>query len=153
MEESQSKSETHNCFSMEKICQSNNFIKNLLEIIESHPNESAVNFGRSIIYFINDDFDKMLECLELLTKSFPNISLLHRRIAEAHLYKNSYPIAITHLEKVLELDTKDLTARVWLVLSYFKVGKAKEANDGLDDLINFVFTLKAIERRYTGLQS
>lgn len=153
MEESQSKSETHNCFSMEKVCQSNNFIKNLLEIIESHPNENAVNFGRSIIYFIDDDFDNMLECLELLTKSFPNISLLHRRIAEAHIYKNRYQKAITHLERVLELDTKDLTAKVWLVLSYFKVGKAKEANDGLHELKNFIFTLKATERSYSGVKS
>ena len=153
MEESQSKSETHNGFPMEQICQSNNFIKNLLEIIETHPNESAVNFGRSIIYFIDDDFDKMLGCLEVLTESFPNISLLHRRIAEAHIYKNSYPNAITHLERVLELDAKDLTAKVWLVLSYFKVGKAKEANNGLDELKDFIFTLNATEIRYAGLQS
>lgn len=113
----------------------------------------AAQFGKSIIYYIEDDFRNMLQCLECLTESFPNIPLLHRRIAEAHIHENNYQKAIPHLEKVVELDNKDLTAKVWLNLSYFKIGKTKEANAILNELKNLVFILNVTERSYSGLQS
>jgi tetratricopeptide (TPR) repeat protein len=153
MEDSRSTIEIPNAFSMENICHSSNLIKNLLEIIESHPNEIAVNFGRSIIYFIEDDYAKTLNYLELLSSEYPNISLLHRRIAQVLIRENNYQKAIVHLEKVLELDEEDLTAKIWLILSYFKIGNTEKANARLNDLKDFIFVLKATKSTYSGLQS
>lgn len=150
MKKFESIDKTPNAFSIETICQSDNFIRNLFEVIESHQNETAVQFGKSIIYFIEDDFKNMLQCLEYLIELFPNITLLHRRIAEVHIYENNYQKAVPHLEKVIELDKKDLTAKVWLNLSYFKMGKAKKANDSLSELKKLVFILTVKERNYSG---
>lgn len=153
MIDSELKTEMPSVFSIEYVCRSSNLMKNLLEIIESHPDEIAVSLGRSIIYFIEDDFDKTLDHLEFLIKECPNISLLHRRIAQIFIHENNYQKAITHLEKVLELDNEDLTAKVWLSLIYFEVGDTKMATDRLNDLKNYVFVLKTTQSTYSGLQS
>jgi len=153
MKQSKITAETTNSFSLENICRSDNMMKNLLDIIESHPSETAVNFGRSIIYFIEDDFEKTTRYLEFLIQAFPNTLLLHRRIAQVFIRENKYEKAIIHLEKVLELNEEDLTAKIWLNLSYFKVGNTEKANSSLQDLNKFVFILKVTESKYLGLDS
>lgn len=153
MKQSKIITETTNAFSLEDVCRSDNMMKNLLDIIESHPCETAVNFGKSIIYFIEDDFENTISYLEFLIQIFPNTLLLHRRIAQVFIRENNYEKAITHLEKVLELDEEDLTAKIWLNLSYFKVGNTEKANSSLQDLTKFVFVLKATESKYLGLDS
>lgn len=147
----ENETELDQCFSLEKICRSDNFIKNLLEIIETHPNESASRFGLSIIHFILDDYDKMLKLLESLAESFPNISLLHRRIAEGYIYQKKYFKAVKHLEKAIQINDKDLTAKVWLILLYFKVGKAKQADINFQALTKLIFVLDVSEKSFTGL--
>lgn len=144
--------ESENRFSLEKICRSDNFVKNLLEIIETHPDESASQFGRSIIHFILDDYDNMLNHLASLAESFPNISLLHRRIAEGYIYQNKFSKAVSHLEKAVELDKKDLTAKVWLILIYFKIGETKQAKVEFQELTKLIFVLQVSEMSFTGIQ-
>ncbi len=97
MVKSQTETEMSNAFQIENVCHSSKFMKNLLDFIESHPSESAVNFGRSIIYFIEDDYDKTINCLELLIQKYPNIPLLHQRLAQVFIRENNYEKAIIHL--------------------------------------------------------
>lgn len=145
MRKSETKNKTEKVFSLEKVCHSKNFIKNLTEIIETHPSETASQFGKSIIHFILDEYDEMLRCLETLSESFPDLPLIHRRIAEGYIYKGEYSKAAVHLEKVLNLDKKDLTAKVWLALIYSKIGNSKGAESAFVDLSKLVFVLDVAE--------
>lgn len=77
-------------FSIECACRSSNLLQNLQNIIQSHPNNTAQNFGMSVIHLIEGEPDKMINCLELIIKENPNISLLHRRIAEVFINKDDY---------------------------------------------------------------
>jgi len=153
MKQSKITTEATDSFSLEDICRSDNLVRNLLDIIESHPDETAVNFGRSIIYSFEDDFDKTVNYLEFLIQKFPNISLLRCRIAQTFISENNYENAIIHLEKILELDQEDLTAKIWLTFSYFKIGNTEKANKYLNGLEKFVYILKAMPDRYSGLNS
>lgn len=85
MTDFENEDESKSCFSLEKVCRSDNFLKNLLEIIETCSDKIAFQFGSSIIHFILNNYDKMLSYLESLAESFPNISLFHRRIVEGYI--------------------------------------------------------------------
>jgi predicted Zn-dependent protease len=132
-------------FDLEKACSSNKLLKNLREVIQSHQSEIASNFGMSIIHLIEDENDKILTCLNFLINECPEISLLHRRLAEVFIRKDNYKQAIPHLEKAIKLDGEDLTAKVWLSLSYFKVGEQKKALLSLEDLKSHIFVLHATD--------
>lgn len=131
-----------NTFSIEKVCQSSNFLKNLQAVIQSHPDETARNFGMSIIYLLDEEHDKALEYLESIAQKNPNISLIQLRIAEIFIYRNDYRTAITYLEKVLELDNEDLTAKFWLCLSYYMLGEAEKAKFSTKSLKESIFLLQ-----------
>ena len=131
-------------FSIECACRSNNLLNNLQNIIQSHPNNTAQNFGMSVIHLIEGDPDKMINCLELIIKENPNISLLHRRIAEVFINKDDYRQAIIHLENALKADEEDLTAKVWLGLSYFEIGNTKKAGAILRELKEYIFHLNVM---------
>ncbi len=119
--------EKTNVFSIEKVCQSHNLIKNLREVIDSHPDETAKNFGMAIMHLIYDNYDKILACLEFVAERHPNIPLIQRRIAEIHIRRNNFQTAIPYLEKALELNKKDMTAKIWLSLSYYAAGNEKKS--------------------------
>jgi tetratricopeptide (TPR) repeat protein len=93
----------------------------------------------------------MLDYLESLSEPFPKLSLLHRRIAEAYIHQNKFSKAANHLEKAVEINDKDLTAKVWLILLYFKVRKAKQANINFQNLTELIFVLDVSEKSFTGL--
>lgn len=97
-------------FSIEKACKSHNLLKNLRAVVESHQDESAKNLGMSILHLLNDDFSKMLDCLQSLAQAHPEIGLINRRIAEIYINRNDFETAITYLEKALTIDKEDLTA-------------------------------------------
>ncbi|MCD9188947.1 MAG: hypothetical protein LUM44_21195 [Pyrinomonadaceae bacterium] len=130
-----------NDFSLECACRSSNLLKNLSDIIKTHPNNTAQNFGMSIIHLIEGDSDKTVNCLESIIAENPNISLLHRRIAEVFINNNDYKQAIIHLENALEADKEDLTAKIWLSLSYFEIGNSKKAGAILTELKEYIFHL------------
>lgn len=137
-----------NDFSLECACRSNNLLKNLRNIIQTHPNNIAQNFGMSIIHLIEGDSDKMVNCLESIIAENPNISLLHRRIAEVFINNNDYKQAIIHLENALEADKEDLTAKVWLSLSYFETGNVKKAGAILTELKEYLFHLNVTSNNW-----
>src|ERR1044072_73173 len=137
----QTTTELRSDFSIECACSSSNLLKNLRNIIQTHPSSAAQNFGMSIIHLIEGDADKMANCLESIIKENPNISLLHRRIAEVFIDKNDYQQAIIHLENALEADKEDLTAKVWLSLSYFETRNTKKAGAILRELKDYTFHL------------
>ena len=141
MIEQRTTTELKSDFSIECACLSSNLLKNLRNIIQSHPSSTAQNFGMSIIHLIEGDADKMVICLESIIKENPNVSLLHRRIAEFFIDKNDYQQAIIHLENALEADKEDLTAKVWLSLSYFEIGNTKKAGAILRELKDYTFHL------------
>ena len=147
MKESKIIAETTKILSLEDICRSDDVVKNLLDIIESHPDETVGNFGRSIIYFIEDDYEKTVSYLESLIQQFPDIVLLRNRLAQTFISKNDFEKPIVHLEKVLELDNNNLTSKIWLTLSYFKVGNTPKENKYLNDLRRFVYILKAAQKK------
>lgn len=153
MAQSSTKTETSVDFQIENVCQSKNLMKNLLDIVESHPSETAVNFGKAILYFIEDDFDKTTYYLESLIEKYPNIPLLHERIAQVFIYANNYERAISHLEKILELDEENLLAKIWLSLSYYKIENSEKAGIQLNNLRDLVFILEAKQKIYTGIKS
>ena len=132
-----------NAFSIEKACKSSNLIKNLREVVESHPDETAKNFGMAIIHLIYDNYDKMLACFEFIAKRNPNIPLIQRRIAEIHIHRSNFKAAIPYLEKVLELEEEDMTAKIWLSLSYFVTGDLKKAKSSLKCLKGYIFMMHA----------
>lgn len=128
-------------FDLEKACQSNKLLKNLREVIQSHQSEIASKFGMSIIHLIEDEHEEIPDCLNFLINECPEVSLIHRRLGEVFIRKDDYKQAIPHLEKAIKLDSEDLTAKVWLSLSYFKVGEQKKALSSLEDLKGHVFVL------------
>lgn len=132
-----------NAFSLENTCKSSNLMKNLREVLETHPDECAKNLGMSIMHMLYDNHDKMLECLKFLVKNNPELPLLHRRIAEIYINRDDYKTAVPHLEKALKLDNQDLTAKIWLGLSYYATGNEKKAKICLDLLKEDVFLLHA----------
>lgn len=135
--------EKTNVFSIEKACKSHNLIKNLRSVIESHQDETAKNFGLSIMHLIFDNYDKMLACLEFVAQQHPDIPLIQRRIAEIHIHRSNFKAAIPHLEKVLELEEEDMTAKVWLSLSYYATGNEKKAKSSLKGLKGYIFMMHA----------
>jgi len=135
----------HEKFDLEKACRSNKLLKNLSEVIQSHQSEIASNFGMSIIHLIEDEHDEIPTCLNFLIKECPEVSLIHRRLGEVFIRKDDYKQAIPHLEKAVKLDSEDLTAKVWLSLSYFKVGEQKKALSSLEDLKSHIFVLQATD--------
>lgn len=153
MPEDKSVKEPFNEFSLANTCQSSNFLRNLLDIIETHPSEAAINFGKSIIYFIVDDYDKSLSYLEFLIEKYPNLPVLHHRIAEILINSSDYEKAAFHLEKVLEFDKENLTAKIWLCLTYFRLCDTVKAYKLLNEIKGFVFILRAGEIEYTALTS
>lgn len=126
-------------FSIEKTCKSNNLLKNLCEVVESHPDNNAKNIGMSIIYLLGGNYSKALEYLNSLVKAHPEIELLHRRIAEVYISQNDFETAITYLENALKIDKENLTVKIWLSLSYFVVGDEKKANNFLRSLKEEIF--------------
>lgn len=147
-EQSKEQSIHYGNFDLEKACQSNKLLKNLQEVVQSHQSEIASNFGMSIIYLIEDENDKILTCLNFLIKECPEIPLLHRRVAEVFIRKDDYKQAIPHLEKAIKLDSEDLTAKVWLSLSYFKIGEQKKALLSLEDLKTHIFVLHVTDSNW-----
>lgn len=129
-------------FSLEEACKSTNYVTNLREIVQTHSGESARDLGLSILNSFNDEHEKALELLELLVKKNPNISLLHQRIAELCIDSDNYKKAIFHLEKVIEIQNQDLTARFWLCLIYHSQGNTEKAKTIFEYLKKFVYRLR-----------
>lgn len=142
-EDSAANCETIETFSTDKLFISNSLLNNLREVIENHHNVAAKDFGLSVLYLIDGNLDKSLNCLESVTELYPEIPLLHRRIAEIYIHKNLYPRAITHLEKALELDADDITSKIWLILSLFASGNERKAKTALKLLKENVFSIRA----------
>ena len=143
MSESETNSQKTKDFSIEKVCKSHNLINNLRSVIESHPDEIAKNFGMAVIHLIYDNYDKMLACLEFVAQQYPDISLIQKRIAEIHIHRNNFQEAIPYLEKVLELEGGDMTAKIWLTLSYYATGNEKKAKSSLKCLKGYIFMMHA----------
>jgi predicted Zn-dependent protease len=118
--------ETNNTFSLETACKSNNVVRNLEQVIQSHPDNTARSFGMSIVHLFEHKTDELLETLKLILKENPTISLLNRRLAEALIANNEHRKAIPYLEMAVELNEEDLTAVVWLSLCYSKTGNPEK---------------------------
>ena len=129
-------------FSLEKACQSTNYLANLQDVIQTHPCESARVFGMSIINSFAEENEKSLQQLELLVEKNPNIALLHQRIAEFYIDFEKYEKAAFHLEKIIELEKQDLTARFWLCLIYYLLGETKKAKETFKYLKEFVYRIR-----------
>ena len=119
------KTESPVAFSLEKVCRSSKPLKNLREVILSHPDEIAKNLGLSIMGVLEDKDEEILKCLELIAEAKPEVSLIRRRIAEVFLSRNEFSQAISHLKQAVKLDKEDQTALIWLALSYYEIGKRR----------------------------
>lgn len=135
-------------FSLEETCKSTSYLANLREVIQTHPCDSARNLGLSIITAFNEETEIALEHLKSLVRENPEIPLLHRRIAEFYIDGNEFEEAIIHLEKVIELQTKDLTARFWLCLIYLLRGEKEKAKEPFKYLKDFIYQLQVITKTW-----
>ena len=129
-------------FSLEEACKSTNYFANLREVIQTHPCDSARTLGLSIITAFNEETEIALEHLESLVQDNPEIPLLHRRIAEFYIDINKFEEAVIHLEKVIELQKKDLTARFWLCLIYLLLGEREKAKEPFKYLKDYIYQLQ-----------
>jgi len=129
-------------FSIEEACKSNNLLSNLITVVKSHPDDSAKQLGLSILFLIQEEHGKMLDCLNILARKFPEVASLHRRIAEVYINQGDFVTAVPHLEKALKLNNHDMTAKIWLGLSYYATGN-KKAETCLSLLKSDVFLLHA----------
>lgn len=129
-------------FSLEETCKSTSYFANLREVIDTHPCDSARNLGMSIITAFNEETEVALEHLQSLVLDNPEIPLLHRRIAEFYIDGNKFEEAAVHLEKVIELQTKDLTARFWLCLIYLLQGEKEKAKEPFKYLKDYIYQLQ-----------
>lgn len=135
-------------FSLEETCKSTSYFANLREVIRTHPCDSARNLGMSIITAFNEETEIALEYLESLVQDNPEIPLLHRRIAEFYIDSNKFEEAVIHLEKVIELQTKDLTARFWLCLIYLLQGEKEKAKEPFKYLKDFIYQLQVTTKTW-----
>ncbi len=149
MSETEMKRETSNAFSLEKICRSSNLLENLREVVLSHPDETAKNLGLSVVYLLENKYDQALDCLRRLAEENHKIPLIHRRIAEIFVDREDFRKAVVHLKRVLELDKEDLTAQIWLSLSYYKLGDAERGEIVFQSLKDSVFLLRAADSSWT----
>lgn len=150
MVKSETDSDEKIAFSMEKACRSNNLIRNLRVIIETHQDENARNLGMSLIHLLNGNHDKALECLEYLAINHPDIAVLHRKLSEIFIYQNDFEKAVQHLEKALKLDKEDQTTKIWLGLINYEIGNEKKAKICFDSLKEDVFFLQAANTNWLG---
>ena len=139
MTDSKLKTEPAITFSLDKVCRSDKFLKSLWGLVQSHPDKTAKNFGMSILHLFGWEFDAMLTCLETLIAENPHNSILHRRMGEVFIHKKDYRRAISYLEKAVALDKENLTAKMWLCLSYFKTGDKDEADKISENLRESIF--------------
>lgn len=116
--------------------------------MQSHQSETAQNLGMSIIYLIEGNHDKMLNCLELIAKENPNISSIPLRIAQIYISRSDYKKAIEHLENALKSDEENLTALVWLSLCYYAIGDGEKAESKFNSLKDYVFFLNAADSNW-----
>lgn len=133
--------EPNNPFSLETACKSSNVVKNLEQIIRSHPDKTARNFGMSIVHLFEHKTDRLLESLKLILNENPTIPLINRRLAEAFIANNEHQKAIPYLEKAIELNKEDLTTLIWLSLCYSKVGNIEKAKKTLENFEDYLFVL------------
>jgi len=149
MSETETKREPSKTFSLEKACRSSNLFENLREVVFSHPDEAARNFGLSVMYLLENKNNQALECLRRLAEEHHKIPLIQRRIAEIFVDREDFHKAVVHLKRVLELDKEDLTAQIWLGLSYYKLGDAERGEIIFQSLKNSVFLLRADNSSWT----
>lgn len=128
-------------FSIESICESSNYLNNLQQVIQSHPNQTAKKFGLSVIHLLKSDYDETIDYLKSLIKEFPNVSLFYRRIGEVYIVRKDYKKAISYFEKAIEVNSEDLTSVTWLSLSYFAAGECEKGLAKLKTLEDHVTIL------------
>lgn len=131
-------------FSIESVCESSNYLSNLQQVIQSHPNQTAKNFGLSVIYLLKSDYDKTINYLKSLIQEFPDVPLFHRRMGEVYIVRKEYKKAIPYFEKAIEIDSGDLTSITWLSLSYFVTGECEKGLAKLKALEDHI-TILAVE--------
>lgn len=148
MTKSEMNYEKNNSFSLENTCESNNLLRNLRAIIEAHQNESAKNLGMSILHLFDGNHNDALKCLKSLAENNPNISQIHRRIAEIYISQDDFKSAVGYLENALKLDKEDLMAKMWLGLIHYELGNEKKAKICLNLLKDDVFILNASKRNW-----
>lgn len=147
--ETEKKCETMSSFSLEKVCRSSNWLKNLRAVVLSHPDSDARDLGMSVIHLAENKKDRMLECLQSIAEKHPESSLIQRRIGEFFLSRNDYRQAIIYFQNTLKMNKDDLTAMIWLGLTYAEIGERKKAAVVFKKLKEFVFILQASDSNWT----
>ena len=96
MSEHETKREPSKSFSLEKACRSSNLFENLQEVVTSHPDEAAKNFGLSVMYLLENKNNQALDCLKRLAEEYHKIPLIQQRIAEIFVDREDFHKAVVH---------------------------------------------------------
>lgn len=119
-------------------------LKELREILGSHQDMTAKEFGLATISVMLNDFDAALEHMKTVIDRKPDVPFLHRRLAEILILRDEHEDAIPHLEKVIEQDPQDSATPMLLLSTYQRTGnyeKAQKLEVYLTAYKNFLNTL------------
>lgn len=119
--------QTENFFSLESIVDSPGLLKELRQIISSHQDKTAREFGLATISVMLNDYEAALEHMKNVIAKKPDVPFLHRRLAEILILRDEHEEAIPHLERVVEQDPQDSTSPMLLLTTYQRTGNYEKA--------------------------
>ena len=124
-------------------------MKTLREVVSSHPDKNAQRLGLSVVYLLEENDDKLIECLELLIASHPKVLIFQRWLAEVYISRQEYTEAIAYLEKVAKLNKHDFAAMIWLALCYFETSEMEKGGGVFKILREHIYLLRVSSNNWT----
>lgn len=111
-------------------------LKTKLEIqCTKSPNDPAWPYYMGVAYEQKGVMKKAIECYKKAVEINSN-SVLFRRIAVCYENIGEYDLALTYLEKTLQMDPKDVRAEATKADVYYESGRVDDAIRVMDDIVN-----------------
>ena len=98
------------------------------------PKHPQVLYLQAQIAYIDKDYGRALETLELLLRAYPDIAALRMFAGAVQYQRNALLQAETLLSKAIQLDPKLVLARQYLARTYLRMGQSAKALSALGDL-------------------
>ena len=98
------------------------------------PKHPQVLYLQAQIAYIDKDYGRALETLELLLRAYPDVAALRMFAGAVQYQRNALLQAETLLSKAIQLDPKLVLARQYLARTYLRMGQSAKALSALGDL-------------------
>lgn len=106
--------------------------------LERNPKDGALRYGAALVELKAGNADKAIELLELLTREFPHLPLLHSALGEAQVAAGQHREALATFESGLALSPRNVALTVRYGQSLLALEQPKKAHQVLLDLFNNV---------------